>query len=266
MSLDALEFWPVDRVAAASVDPAGEVTTFGDLDEVFELASVTKLMTALAVLVAHEEGTIDLDEPATAADATMADLLAHSAGLGPDDTSQIATPRTRRIYSTAAYDVAADLVAERAAMPFADYLAEAVFAPLRMSATSLHGSAGAGARSCVRDLLQLTEAWREPVLVNEATLRRATTPHLPDLGGVLPGFGRQTPNPWGLGPEIRGHKSPHWTSDDNSSDTFGHFGQTGTMVWIDPSARRTAIALTDRDFGDWAIDAWPRLASGLLTT
>ena len=33
----------------------------------------------------------------------------------------------------------------------------------------------------------------------------------PELAGVLPGFGYHNPNDWGLGPEIRGTKAPHWT-------------------------------------------------------
>jgi CubicO group peptidase (beta-lactamase class C family) len=84
------------------------------------------------------------------------------------------------------------------------------------------------------------------------------------LRGVLPGFGGQDPNDWGLGLEIRGTKSPHWTGATNSPATFGHFGQSGTMMWIDPVARVGVVALADLDFGEWAAQAWPALSDAVL--
>ena len=86
----------------------------------------------------------------------------------------------------------------------------------------------------------------------------------PGLRGVLPGFGSQNPNDWGLGFEIRGAKHPHWTGSANSPATFGHFGQSGTMLWIDPAAGIALVALADRDFGPWAAAAWPALADAVL--
>ena len=86
----------------------------------------------------------------------------------------------------------------------------------------------------------------------------------PDLDGILPGFGRQKPNDWGLGFEIRDGKSPHWTGAHSSPRTFGHFGQSGTFLWVDPDADAAAVVLTDRDFGPWAITAWPIWTDGVL--
>ncbi|MFT5203440.1 MAG: CubicO group peptidase (beta-lactamase class C family) [Candidatus Aldehydirespiratoraceae bacterium] len=251
MSLDdLLAGWPVSHAAAIRV---GDTTleTSGDIDRPFELASVTKLITAMVALVAHEEGTLPLDLPIGEKRATPADLLAHSTG-------------TRRNYSTDAYDDVADAIAHQAEMPFATYAAEAILQPLAMTSTTIAGSAGAGAWASVRDLLALTTAWRSPILIHEDTLARATSPHRPELDGLLPGYGRQSPNLWGLGPEIRGHKWPHWTSTHNSPTTFGHFGQSGTMIWIDPVNNVTCIALADHPFGPWAIDAWPPLSDYAL--
>jgi len=261
---DTLASWPVRHVAAMVTTADGVHHHHGDIDSPFPLASITKLLTAMAALVAHEEGTLPIDEPVTEEGATTADLLAHCAGIAPDEQSQMTLVRTRRIYSSAAYDMVAELIAERSGMPFPDYLHEAVAVPLDLQATTLPGSAGAGARSSVRDLSALAAAWQTPMLVDEATLRRATQAHEPALTGVLPGFGRQDPNPWGLGPEIRGEKSPHWTAAANSPDTFGHFGQSGTMMWIDPQAGVTTIALTDQPFGEWATTAWPRFSDDAL--
>ena len=64
--------------------------------------------------------------------------------------------------------------------------------------------------------------------------------------------------------EIRDAKTPHWTGSINSPRTYGHFGQSGTLFWVDPDARLGLVALTDRDFGDWARAAWPELADAVL--
>ena len=93
--------------AGAAVFPNGELITHGATEHRFELASITKLYTALAALVAHEEGTLDLDTQ-LGDGFTTADLLAHTAGIAPDDRRSLADPRTRRIYSTAAYEMVRD--------------------------------------------------------------------------------------------------------------------------------------------------------------
>lgn len=264
-ALELIATWPVSQAAAAQITPSGEVETFGDPDQPFPLASITKLLTSMAALVAHEEGTLDLDESIIDNGSTPADLLSHAAGIAPDRRSALAAARTRRIYSTAGYDILADHISERSAMPFADYLREAVLDPLGMTPQPLVGSAGAGAVASVNDLLALVTAWQQPLLIDRSTLTRAMSTHLPDLDGVLPGFGRQSPNPWSLGPELRGGKSPHWTGSANSALTYGHFGQTGTMLWMDPVAGRTLIVLTDRSFGPWAVEAWPAISDAVLS-
>jgi CubicO group peptidase (beta-lactamase class C family) len=95
-------------------------------------------------------------------------------------------------------------------------------------------------------------------------LDEARAVQFPGLVGVVPGFGRQEPNDWGLGLEIRGSKSPHWTGSRNSPATYGHFGQAGTMLWVDPGAELGLVALADRDFGPWAAQAWPELSDAVL--
>jgi len=92
----------------------------------------------------------------------------------------------------------------------------------------------------------------------------ATSVQFPGLSGVLPGFGVQRPNDWGLGFEIRDGKAPHWTGTTNSAATYGHFGQTGTFIWVDPVADLALVALTDRDFDDWAKPLWPALSDEVL--
>ena len=87
---------------------------------------------------------------------------------------------------------------------------------------------------------------------------------LPQLDGVLPGYGRQVPNGFGLGLEVRGHKSPHWTGSRNSPATFGHFGQSGSFVWVDPVAGRQAVFLGEQPFGAVHKASWPALCDQIL--
>ena len=264
-ALAAIDGWPVGTGAAGAVTRDGASATAGTVDEVLPLASVSKLLTATAVLVAVEEGSVALDEPAGPPGATVRDLLAHSSGLGPEADDPVTEPRRRRVYSNAGYEVLGALVAERAGIGFDAYLHEGVVQPLGLTATALAGSPAHGASSTVRDLLVVAgELLGAGQLLAPETLTEATSVHLPDLAGVLPGYGRQDPNPWGLGPEIRGSKSPHWTPAEASPGTFGHFGRSGTMLWVDPDAGVALVALTDEPFGQWAIDAWPALGAAVL--
>jgi CubicO group peptidase (beta-lactamase class C family) len=224
---------------------------------------VTKPVTALAALVAIEEGTIDLDEPAGPPGATVRHLLAHASGLPPDAGPPLAQPGRRRIYSNAGFEVLAAVVEERAAMPFVAYLAGAVLEPLGLSAR-LEGSPASGLVGTLADLLAVGTELLEPTLVARETLDEATTVVFPGLAGVLPGFGRMEPNDWGLGFELRDAKSPHWTGSRNSPRAFGHFGRSGTFLWVDPEVGLACGCLTDREFGDWAKEAWPRLSDAVL--
>lgn len=259
-ALEQIDSWPCPTAAAGLRRADGSIEAHGPTAKRFALASITKLFTATAVLVAVEEGTLSLHEPDDDG-ATIADLLAHSSGLDAAGR-RVDQPGRRRIYSNAGYEVAADRLAASAGMSFSTYLTEAVFEPLAMTATTLEGSPAHGAVSSVADLLSFAAG--VPRLLAPETFSRMTTPHLPELVGVLPGYGRQTPNPWGLGPEIRSQKSPHWTGANNSPFTWGHFGQAGTFLWVDPLAGQTLVVLTDLAFGEWAKPLWPVLSDAVL--
>ena len=257
--------WPVPHVAAAVVLADGTVAAeTGEQDRVFPLASVTKPLAAYAVLIAVEEGAVDWDDPAGPEGSTMRHLAAHTSGLSFSEAKVQAKPGVRRIYSNSGFEVLDEAVAAAAGMSFAEYLDEAVLTPLGMTSTSLEGSAAADAMSTCADLTRFAAELQAPTLVSSTTLHEATTVVFPGVDGVLPGFGRQKPNDWGLGFEIRDGKSPHWTGANSSPRTFGHFGQSGTFLWVDPDAGAACIALTDRDFGPWAIEAWPPFTDRVL--
>lgn len=264
-ALGAVDDWPVGAAAVGVVNRSGVPATTGPPDRPFRLASVTKLLTAMATLVAVEEGTIGLDEAAGPPGATIRHLLAHASGLPFEGVDPVVGPGVRRIYSNTGFEVLAAAVSERAGFGFDDYVREAVLGPLGMWRTTLAGSAAAGTtRSCLADLLAFATELLNPTIVARATLAGATEVAFPGLAGVLPGFGRQAPNDWGLGLEIRGEKSPHWTGLRNSPATFGHFGAAGTFLWVDPAAQLACVGLADREFGPWAMRAWPALADAVL--
>jgi CubicO group peptidase (beta-lactamase class C family) len=262
-ALRQLDGWPATTKAAFTLR-GGEVEQVrGPRAHAFRWASVTKLVTALAVLVAAEEGVIDLDEPAGPEGSTVRHLLAHASGLPFEPGAPAGKPGRRRVYSNVGFEVLADHVAERAEMRFADYLKAGVLKPLQLEA-ELRGSPASELHGTLDDLLRLARELQRPTLVASETLSEATSVQFPGLAGVLPDFGRMTPNDWGLGFELRDAKSPHWTGARNSPRTFGHFGGSGTFLWIDPEADVALGCLTNLEFGEWAKDAWPRLSDAVL--
>lgn len=257
----------MDNASAAVVTGGGRgVAHFGDGTRVYPLASVTKLLCAYAALVAVEEGAIDLDQPAGPPGSTVRHLLAHTSGLAFADRTVQAAPGAKRIYSSAGFEVLAEFVEAEAGIAFADYLTQAVFEPLGMADSALVGPAGHGGQASARDLAAFAAELLRPTLISAQTHADATAVQFPGLPGLLPGYGPQRPNDWGLGFEIRATKHPHWTGTGNSPATYGHFGQSGTFLWVDPHADAACVVLTDRAFGDWAKPLWTDLGDAVLSS
>jgi CubicO group peptidase (beta-lactamase class C family) len=259
-----LAAWPVGWAAAGVTDSDQTRWMGGEPAPPVRIASVTKLMVGLSGLVALEEGAVELDEPAGPPGSTVRHLLAHTSGLAFDADQVLAAPGERRIYSNVGIERFAAHLAERTGIGFGDYLREAVLAPLGMAETRLTGSPAHGVDSTVADLLRFARELLRPTLVAPQTLADAVRPHFPEVSGVLPGVGRFEPNPWGLTFEIKAGKDPHWTGRRNSESTFGHFGGSGSFLWIDPVAGLGCVALTDRGFGDWALESWPPFSDAVL--
>lgn len=266
-ALEVISGWPVRNAAAAVVGRSGVLATHGDTTRSFRLASVTKPLVARAIQVAVEEGALVWDTPAGPEGSTVRHLMSHASGLAMLDDRVLAEPGKRRIYSNTGFKVAAETLEAEAGIEFDRYLEEAVFAPLGMADSRLDGGAGAagyGGWSTVDDLARFAADLLDPVTVSAQTHAEAITVQFPGLNGVVPGYGPQRPNDWGLGFELRDGKSPHWTGADNSPSTFGHFGQSGTFIWADPVRELALVALTDRDFGEWALPLWPAVSDAVL--
>ncbi|HEX2030499.1 MAG TPA: serine hydrolase domain-containing protein [Actinomycetota bacterium] len=256
--------WPVGAVSAGVTSPERTVGVTGDPGSSMPVASVGKVLVGLAALVAVEEGAVDLDEAAGPPGSTVRHLLAHASGLAFDQDRSIAPPGRRRIYSNTGIERFAEHLAARTGIAFEEYLRLGVLEPLGMRATEVRGSPAHAVWSSVGDLLAFSRELFRPTLVSEATLAAATSVQFPGLVGVLPEIGRFEPNDWGLTFEIRGTKQPHWTGRRNSPRTFGHFGGTGSFLWVDPDARLSAVAVADRAFGPWSLEAWPPFSDAVL--
>ena len=269
--------FPVAMIASElTVD--GRVRTLveaGQIDEVFPFASVTKPIVAWSALVAVERGLLDLDAPAGAGTAsgstramlpgaTVRHLLAHASGIAFDSDAVLAAPGTRRIYSNRGIEILGERLQEATATPLERWVETTVLEPLGMSSVLVPGSPAHSGEGTARDLAVFAGELAAPRLISASLAAEATSVVFPGLDGVLPGYGRQAPNDFGLGVEVRGHKHPHWTGRASSLATFGHFGQSGSFIWVDPEARRQAVFLGERRFAAVHKDAWPDLCDQIL--
>jgi CubicO group peptidase (beta-lactamase class C family) len=248
----------------AILGPHGVIAQHGDSERVFRWASITKAATALAILTAIDDGTIDLDESAGPPGSSVRHLLAHTSGLPFDHGPVLAKPGTRRIYSNAGFDALGALLEERDRRPFAVALTDRVLAPLGMAGTELRERPSQGLHGPLVDAIALTGELLRPTLIGGDTYDTATKVAFPGLKGVLPGVGSFDPLDWGLGVEIRDAKRPHWTGSRNSAAAFGHFGGSGTFIWVDPVIDRALVCLTDREFGPWALESWPAFSDAVI--
>lgn len=251
--------------AVGLTDARSTLLAQGD-DPVRPLMSVSKPIAALAVLVAVSRGLVDLDEPAGPEGATVRHLLAHTAGYGFDSPADelLAAPGARRIYSNTGFEVLGEHVEEATGYELPAWIETSVVGPLGLTSLEVEGSWAKDFRGTVADLLVVGRELLAPTLIPADLHREATAVQFPGLPGILPGYGRQKDNAWGLGFEIRAAKDPHWTAPQASPSTFGHFGQSGSFLWVDPERALAAAFLGDEPFGPVHVERWPALSSALI--
>ena len=245
--------WPADNVAGALLKDGSVADTVGETDKQFPIASVTKPVVAYAIMLAVEEGAVELDQDAGPEGSTLRHLLAHASGVAFDDRKPQKPVEDRRIYSSAGYEWAAEIVEEATGMDFPDYLKEGVLEPLGMKDTYLDGSAGHGLVSSVDDLVRFAAEVLDPQLLHPSSVKGMRSVQFEGLRGIVPGYGNFKECSWGLGFEIHGDKE-HWMGAKLPAEAIGHFGLSGTYLWI--ADGNAMVALTDHDFGDWAKPLW----------
>lgn len=253
-------------VAVAVVEAGGVRASRGPTDEPFPWASLTKPVYAYAVLTLVDDATLRLDEPAGPEASTLRHLLAHASGLPGLGSTMTTAPGDRRVYSNEGYEVLARHVSKRIGLESPALLRERVLRPLGMDATDLGDRSPAhGLIGPLDDLIRFATELLAPTLLPDELFTAATTPQFSGLSGVLPGFGRHEDNAWGLGFEIRDRKQPHWTGSRNSPRTFGHFGGSGSFLWLDPEVELACVELASMSFDDWpAAERWPVLSDAIL--
>ncbi|WP_067780263.1 serine hydrolase domain-containing protein [Actinomyces vulturis] len=235
------------------------VGAWGNVDEIYPLASVTKVIGAVGAWVAISRDQMSLDDPAGPEGSTIRHLLAHASGLAFDSDAVLSLPGTRRIYSNRGIEVMGDYLELSTGYGIEEWLETQVLEPLGMASTFVEGSIAHAGRGSARDVATLACELAAPTLVDAQLAGQACAPVFPDLDGVLPGYGRQTPNPFGLGVEVRGTKNPHWTSHHASPRTVGHFGQAGSFIYSDPDHDIQAAFVGTKPFNSYHRSIWPEL-------
>lgn len=246
-----------DEVVRAGVPPWGH-------DVPHRMYSVSKSITAVAILLLADEGRLSLDDPivdhfpemgpvhpwlgATRIDDMLAMTGPHSRTTYVADgdgwlESYFRVPPTHRpgtlfTYDTSASYVLSALVERLSGMPMLDYLRPRLLDPLGVGSTMRfltgpegisHG--GSGLIAAPGDMLRIAEAVNGTVEVLPASVRtrlleRRSTPATQTWGAALRhGYGRQV-----------------WLPDDGCWLMFGLGGQ---LVYGDPSRRIAAVVTAD---------------------
>jgi D-alanyl-D-alanine carboxypeptidase len=195
-------------------------------DTAFEIASLGKMFTAVAIGQLVDAGELALDDragdhladlPAGLADATIAQLLSHTSGLGDSIEEGIVGEPGTHLYTNAGFDVLAAVVEAVNGQTFSEYLGEHVFTPAGMADTVLEIRADDGShdgspigwggeRTTGPDLLRFTDALLENRLLQPATTQLLTSPVAETPGGSHYGYGFEI---WG---------------DPAARHSIGHFG------------------------------------------
>ena len=245
------------------------VDTDGDLDAIYPLMSVTKLFSAWASLVAVDRHLLALDDEIGHAGAstravTIRHLLAHASGMAFDRREFVAQPATKRIYSNAGIETLADHVADAVAMGLNSWVETSVLEPLGLASILIDGSPAYSGEGNLTDLVRFAGELARPTLISRELADEARSPVFPGIRGVTPGYGSVSDNRWGLGMEIKGSKTRTYFPPSASPASFGHFGQSGSLLWIDPEAGCGLVFLGAQPFSDWHRDHWAAMGETLL--
>ena len=100
-----------------------------------------------------------------------------------------------------------------------------------------------------RDVLRFATSFlpgRDRPLSDEA-VTEMTADQVRGLPGGVESAGIIWPHgAWGLGWEVKGPKRHHWTGTASAPETFCHWGQSGTLVWVDPTRALGVAVLANR--------------------
>ena len=117
-----------------------------------------------------------------------------------------------------------------------------------------------GALSLVCAFEDAAQGFLSPKLRGEAVIS-----HTGELNGGFIAPLLWSPCPWGLGPEVRGQKAPHWAPTEAGSDSYGHSGASGALAWAAP-AHGVAWAILGTRAADngWLLRRAPAIGAAIL--
>lgn len=252
------------------IDAIGDEHIYGDKDSPYELASVTKLLTAITICDVVASGFVNLtdqilDPSLKYSDVTLYDLLSHTSGLSFDGKDKQAAPRTKRIYSNYGVELAAGFITMRLQNEFGPLTVQNLFddglgvllREERGSKIDFYGSPAHGAHANLIALTKLVREMRQPTFIDEEMHSQMRSIFMQNLKGVIPGWGSFKDCAFGIGYEIKSNKSPHWMGSISSDKSFGHFGQSGVFVMHDPVNNISIVALGDKPFDKSLKKLWP---------
>lgn len=252
----------------AFIGPDGHLIIRGYSNRRYRLASITKILTTYVMADAVLAGAISFEERVDSPklkspEVSFKDLLSHCSGIRPDNLDPIERHK-KRIYTNEAFDLAGEALITKLGQDFktssvGDLFKEGLGAYLQTS-IEFEGSCAASAIGTLDDLISIMNEMRNPTYLDAQTHKQLTCAYLPELEGILPGWGTYKHNTFGIGFEIKGNKQPHWTGSISSPETFGHFGQSGAFIFHDPINMVSACCVTNKDFAPWAKLTYPVLS------
>ena len=125
----------------------------------------------------------------------------------------------------------------------------------------------AGLLTTAEGALRLTQAFQGASLdfLRRETLVEATRNQTDALGGGYAPPLLWPRCPWGLGPELRDDKTPHWAPAQAGPNSFGHAGASGCIAWAAPSVDVAWAMLGSRtaDSG-WLVRRGPAVGAAIL--
>lgn len=197
------------------------------------------------------------------------------------ETRLLFKPGTQQSYQSMGTAVVAEIVQRISGVPIADFLRREIFEPLGLKSIGLGsrdfdrgrlvrgqvpedqvgkdfnwnseywkklGVPWGGILSTPQDLAVLCQLmlsqgrWGSVQLLSPASVRAMTTNRLDDYP-ELPEPVRRS-QAWGLGWQLNHPGQPDSWGDLLSRRVFGHYGVTGTLMWIDPDADGFCVLLT----------------------
>jgi beta-lactamase class C len=207
-------------------------------------------------------------------------------------------PGTRVQYSNVGYGLLAAVVEQHIDKPFAEALRELVLDPLGVEGylgaepprppaaiADVRGShrggelepfnspfwrslalPWAGLLTTAEGALRLARAFQgQPALLRPETCAEATRSQTGDLAGGFVAPMIWSPCPWGLGPELRGAKTPHWAPAQAGVDSFGHSGASGCLAWVAPAGKVAWAILGARTADNgWLLRRAPAIGAAIL--